>query len=169
MKEVEDKVVNLESRLDFVIVLDTDTVTYFDEKFQKVDSDIAGVQACIGGDLHGTLEGRSVVTRLDSIAIDVQLMNQRLGSMDERFGSMDKRFESMDKRFESMDKRFESMDKRFESIDERFGSMDKRFESIDGRLSILTEDVGTLKTDVGSLASGMEEVLRILRERGEDK
>ncbi|MGW0246863.1 hypothetical protein ACWDYH_09515 [Nocardia goodfellowii] len=158
LEVVEKRVMALERQLNFVIVLDTETVTNFDGEFEKIRSSIAGVRASIGGDLTGTLEGRSVVTRLDSIAIDMQMMNGRLGAMDERFGSMDKRFESLDERLKSMDKRFESMDKRFESMDERLGSMDKRFESLDGRVATLTADVGMLK-------SGMAEVLEILRKR----
>ncbi|MEV0245713.1 hypothetical protein AB0H76_03880 [Nocardia sp. NPDC050712] len=165
--ELEERVKKIEDTLDIVIVLDTVTVTQIHEQFGKVRGDVAGVQASIGGDLPGTLQGRSVLSRLVSVETGIdnlarrqdllvrrqngveealkvmggslESLDARLAVMDERFDSIDERFGVIDDRFDSIDERFGVIDERFDSINDRFAVIDKRFDSIDERFGVIDE------------------------------
>ncbi|GAB2638973.1 hypothetical protein [Nocardia goodfellowii] len=143
----EEKIQKLEVRLDEVIVLDTHTVTAINEEFSKVHSGIAGVRAGIGGDLDGTLQGRSVLSRLTSI---------------------DTGIDNLAKRQDLLTRRQNRVEEHLKSVDANMATLTKDVGELKGDVGELKRDVGELKGDVGSLAAGMVEVLRILRSRGDD-
>ncbi|MEU8899574.1 hypothetical protein [Nocardia sp. NPDC048505] len=74
LKTCEEADATFERRLTEVIFRDTETVTHIYEEFDKVHFAVGGVKASIGGDLEGTLEGRSIVTRLDSMDLDIRTL-----------------------------------------------------------------------------------------------